>query len=85
VSSSRWRGLRRSLSTFFYRRGRLTLWILLAPPLLWFAVVFAVFTPFVKEWDRDEWVHDAMTGLLLVPLAILLVRSLQGGGARSPR
>ena len=41
MSSSRWRGLRRSLSTFFYRRGRLTLWILLAPPLLWFAVVFA--------------------------------------------
>jgi putative spermidine/putrescine transport system permease protein len=35
------RGLGRSLSTFFYRRARLTLWVLLAPPLLWFAVVFA--------------------------------------------
>src|SRR3954470_6448102 len=36
-----------------------------------FAVVFAVFTPFVREWDRDEWVHHAITGLLLVPLAVL--------------
>jgi putative spermidine/putrescine transport system permease protein len=35
-----WRALRRSLSTFFYRRRRLALWVLLAPPLLWFAVVF---------------------------------------------
>jgi len=28
------------VSTFFYRRRRLTLWLLLAPPLLWFGVVF---------------------------------------------
>ena len=30
----------RRLSTFFYRRGRLALWLLLGPPLLWFGVVF---------------------------------------------
>jgi len=29
-----------ALSTFFYRRRRLYLWLLLAPPLLWFGVVF---------------------------------------------
>jgi putative spermidine/putrescine transport system permease protein len=29
------------VSTFFYRRRRLYLWLLLAPPLLWFGVVFA--------------------------------------------
>jgi putative spermidine/putrescine transport system permease protein len=28
------------VSTFFYRRRRLHLWLLLAPPLLWFGVVF---------------------------------------------
>jgi putative spermidine/putrescine transport system permease protein len=28
------------VSTVFYRRRRLTLWLLLAPPLLWFGVVF---------------------------------------------
>ncbi|HEX2685779.1 MAG TPA: ABC transporter permease [Kofleriaceae bacterium] len=28
------------VSTFFYRRRRLYLWLLLAPPLLWFGVVF---------------------------------------------
>jgi putative spermidine/putrescine transport system permease protein len=28
------------LSTFFYRRRRLYLWLLLTPPLLWFGVVF---------------------------------------------
>ncbi len=37
---ARWPALRRALSTFFYRRRRLALWMLLAPPLLWFAVVF---------------------------------------------
>ncbi len=36
----KWPALRRALSTFFYRRRRLALWTLLAPPLLWFAVVF---------------------------------------------
>jgi len=30
-----------AVSTFFYRRRRLYLWLLLAPPLLWFGVVFA--------------------------------------------
>jgi putative spermidine/putrescine transport system permease protein len=35
-----WRRARRSLSTALYRRRRLALWILLAPPLFWFAVVF---------------------------------------------
>jgi putative spermidine/putrescine transport system permease protein len=37
------RPLRRAgdaVSTFFYRRRRLYLWLLLAPPLLWFGVVF---------------------------------------------
>jgi len=29
-----------AVSTFFYRRRRLYLWLLLAPPLLWFGVVF---------------------------------------------
>jgi putative spermidine/putrescine transport system permease protein len=29
-----------AVSTAFYRRRRLTLWLLLAPPLLWFGVVF---------------------------------------------
>ncbi|HWO25540.1 MAG TPA: ABC transporter permease [Kofleriaceae bacterium] len=36
-------GLRRAgdaVSTFFYRRQRLYLWLLLVPPLLWFGVVF---------------------------------------------
>jgi putative spermidine/putrescine transport system permease protein len=38
------RPLRRAgdaVSTFFYRRRRLYLWLLLAPPLLWFGVAFA--------------------------------------------
>jgi putative spermidine/putrescine transport system permease protein len=30
-----------AVSSFFYRRRRLYLWLLLAPPLLWFGVVFA--------------------------------------------
>src|SRR3954452_2384169 len=29
-----------AVSSFFHRRRRLTLWLLLAPPLLWFGVVF---------------------------------------------
>jgi putative spermidine/putrescine transport system permease protein len=29
-----------AISTFFYRRRRFYLWLLLAPPLLWFGVVF---------------------------------------------
>jgi putative spermidine/putrescine transport system permease protein len=29
-----------AISTFFYRRRRLYVWLLLAPPLLWFGVVF---------------------------------------------
>ncbi len=33
-------GLRRSLSTFLYRRGTLYLLLLLTPPLLWFVVVY---------------------------------------------
>jgi putative spermidine/putrescine transport system permease protein len=40
AATAGWPRLRRRLSTFFYRRGRLALWLLLAPPLLWFAVVF---------------------------------------------
>jgi putative spermidine/putrescine transport system permease protein len=38
----RLRGRRRgdAVSTALYRRRRLTLWLLLAPPLLWFGVVF---------------------------------------------
>jgi putative spermidine/putrescine transport system permease protein len=32
---------RAPVSTFFYRRRRVALWCLLAPPLLWFGVVFA--------------------------------------------
>ncbi|HYU16405.1 MAG TPA: ABC transporter permease [Candidatus Acidoferrum sp.] len=39
-AAAAWPRLRRSLSTFFYRRRALSLWLLLAPPLLWFAVVF---------------------------------------------
>jgi putative spermidine/putrescine transport system permease protein len=35
-----WRRPGDVVSTFFYRRRRLTLWLLLAPPLLWFGVVF---------------------------------------------
>jgi putative spermidine/putrescine transport system permease protein len=35
-----WRRSLRALSTALYRRRRLALWILLAPPLFWFAVVF---------------------------------------------
>ena len=50
----------------------------------WCAVVFAVFSPFVKEWDRDEWVHHAITGLILVPLAIVLVRLYKGEGPDHP-
>jgi len=33
-------GVGDAVSTFFYRRRRLYLWLLLAPPLLWFGVVF---------------------------------------------
>jgi putative spermidine/putrescine transport system permease protein len=42
VARAAWRRRRLSdaLSTFFYRRRRLYLWLLLAPPLLWFGVVF---------------------------------------------
>jgi putative spermidine/putrescine transport system permease protein len=32
--------LRQSTSTFFYRRRRLYLWLLLIPPLLWFGTVY---------------------------------------------
>jgi putative spermidine/putrescine transport system permease protein len=35
-----WRRAGDAISTFFYRRQRFYVWLLLAPPILWFGVVF---------------------------------------------
>ena len=54
------RPLRRAgdaVSTFFYRRDRLYLWLLLAPPLLWFGVAFAG-ALFALVWESTYTFND---------------------------
>jgi putative spermidine/putrescine transport system permease protein len=69
-----WPRLRRSLSTFFYRRARLTLWVLLAPPLFWFAIVFAG-SLFALLW-RSTYTFDDFTMAVRPDLTLANYRAL---------
>jgi putative spermidine/putrescine transport system permease protein len=46
-----------AVSTLLYRRRRLALWLLLAPPLLWFGVVF-VGARLALVWQSTYTFHD---------------------------
>jgi putative spermidine/putrescine transport system permease protein len=66
-----------AVSTFFYRRRRLTLWLLLTPPLVWFGVVF-VGALLALVW-QSTYTFDDFTMQVTPDLTVANYRALLAG------
>ena len=69
-----------AVSTAFYRRRRLTLWLLLTPPLLWFGVVFTG-ALFALVW-QSTYTFDDFAMQVTPALTLANYRALAGGANR---